>query len=81
MRRFDIKKMPILRRVSASFRKALRIVGSDIGLTLDPQVSMEGLSEVFSPYDEHQRINAQLLEMEMHKAEAIQTMREHTRYT
>jgi len=84
MRRFDIKKKSILKRVLSSqffrsFRKALGI-GSEFGSTSDSQVSMKGLSDIFPPYDEHQRVNAQLLEMEMHKAEAIQAMREHARY-
>jgi len=84
MKKFNLKKTHILRRASYSqlvtlFKRAFRIIGGESESTPYLQVSMKGLPDIFSTYDEHQRMNSQLLEMGMHKAEAIQFMRERAR--
>jgi len=86
MKKFDLKKMHTLERwlhsLVTSLKRSFKIIGDESGPASDQGVSMSGLSNTFLAYAEHQKMNAIMLEMERHKAEAIQHfMRERTRYT
>jgi len=81
MKKHDLKNINMLKRtlynqLVTSFKRVSRIFGNDAQLTSNLQVTTRGLPDIILAYDRQQKINAQLLEMEMHKAEAIQLMRE-----
>ncbi|MCW3994218.1 MAG: hypothetical protein NWE85_06625 [Candidatus Bathyarchaeota archaeon] len=58
--------------------RVLRI-GAEPKSTSNLQVSRKGLHDTFLTYDELRKINAQLLKMEMQKAEARRLIREKNR--
>jgi hypothetical protein len=83
MKRTDLKKRYTSKKVPrsklfTSLKRALRI-GAEPRSTSNLQVSRKGLPDTFLTYDELKKINAQLLKMEMQKAEAIQLIRERNR--
>jgi hypothetical protein len=83
MKRTDLKKTPTSKKalrskLLTSFKRALRIE-AEPNSTSNLQISRKGLPNTFLTYDELRKINAQLLEMEMQKAEAIQLVRERNR--
>ena len=85
MKEPNLKKAGILKRWFYSllvipFKRALRIIDDESEFSEDFQVSMKGVPNTFLTYDRHQRISSQLLEMERHKAEAMQSMRKVNRY-
>jgi hypothetical protein len=84
MKRTDLKKTPTSKKalrskLLISFKRVLRI-GAEPKSTSNLQVSRKGLPDTFLTYDELRKINAQLLKMEMQKAEAIRLIREKNRY-
>ena len=85
MKKLDLRrKTHVLReafysQLIISFKRALRIIGGESESTVDLEVPMKGVPNISLIHDEHQRINTQLFEMEMHKAEAIKFVRERTR--
>jgi hypothetical protein len=83
MKRTDLKKTPTSKKalrskLLTSFKRVLRI-GAEPKSTSNLQVSRKGLPDTFLTYDELRKINAQLLKMEMQKAEAIRLIREKNR--
>ena len=83
MKRTDLKKTPTSKKalrskLLTSFKRALRIEAEPKS-TSNLQISRKGLPDTFLTYDELRRINAQLLKMEMQKAEAIRLIREKNR--
>ena len=83
MKRTDLKKThtskkPLRSKSLTSFKRALRIEAEPKS-TSNLQVSRKGLPDTFLTYDELRKINAQLLKMEMQKAEAIRLIREKNR--
>jgi len=65
-------------KLLTSFKRVLRI-GAESKSTSNLQVSRKGLPDTFLTYDELRKINAQLLKMEMQKAEAMRLIREKNR--
>jgi hypothetical protein len=83
MKKLDLKKThtskkALRSKLLTSFKRALRI-GTEPGSTSNLQISRKGLPDTFLTYDELRKINAQLLKMEMQKAEAMRLIREKTR--
>jgi len=83
MRKSDLKKTPTSKKtlrskLLTSFKRALRI-GAEPKSTSNLQISGKGLPDTFLTYDELRKIKAQLLKMEMQKAEAIRLIREKNR--
>jgi len=83
MKRSDLKKAHTSKEVLhskllTSLKRALRI-GAESSSTSNSQISGKGLSDTFLAYDEFRKINAQLLKLEMQKAEAIRLIREKNR--
>lgn len=86
MKKLDPKKTHFLKRwfdsqFATPFKRAFGMIGDESEPTLDLRVSTKESLNTFLTYDGHQRMNAQLLEMEMHKAEAIQAIRERPQHT
>ena len=86
MKRINLKRIHVSRewlynQISAPFRKSFQVVNGESAPTSDSQVSVRGLSAVCLAYDERQGLDAQMLEMGIHKAEAIKSARERTRLT
>jgi hypothetical protein len=83
MKKLDLKKMHTSKKafrskLLTSFKRALRI-GTEPRSTSNLQISRKGLPDTFLTHNEFKKINAQLLKMEMQKAEAIKLIREHNR--
>ena len=83
MKKSDLKKTHISKKalhskLLTSFKRALRI-GAEPRSTSDLQISGKGLPDSFLSCDELRKIKAQLLKMEMQKAEAIRLIREKNR--
>ena len=83
MKRTDLKKRHTSKKafrskLLTSFKRALGI-GAEPRSTSNLQVSRKGLPDTFLTHYELKKINAQLLKMEMQKAEAIQLIRERNR--
>jgi hypothetical protein len=83
MKKLDLKKThtskkALRNKLLTSFKRALRI-GTEPRSTSNLQISRKGLPDTFLTYDELRKINAQLLKMEMQKAEAMRLIREKTR--
>jgi hypothetical protein len=83
MKKLDLKKThtskkALRNKLLTSFKRALRI-GTEPRSTSNLQISRKGLPDTFLTYDELLKINAQLLKMEMQKAEAMRLIREKTR--
>ena len=82
MKRTDLKKRHTSKKFSvASYSHHSRVlrIGAEPKSTSNLQVSRKGLHDTFLTYDELRKINAQLLKMEMQKAEAIRLIREKNR--
>lgn len=84
MKKFDIKKKHTSKGVSrrklrTSFKRTLGMMGRESNLASSLQVSAERPKKTFPNYDELQKVNAQLLKMEMQKDQAIQLIRDHNR--
>lgn len=82
MKRTDLDKRHTSKKVVrskllTSFKRALRI-GAEPRSTSNLQISRKGLPDTFLTHHEPKKINAQLLKMEMQKAEAMQLIREKT---
>lgn len=83
MKRINLKKVHISRewlynQLFTPFKKPFQIIDDESASTSD-QVSEKGLPAVYLAYDERQRLDARMLEMGIHKAEAIKSIRERTR--
>lgn len=83
MKRTDLKKThtskkALRNKLLTSFKKALRIEAEPKS-TSNLRIFRKGLPDTFLTYDELRKINAQLLKMEMQKAEAIRLIREKNR--
>jgi len=82
MKKSDLKKMlilksPLYNRLVTSFKRALRIVGDENDRTaLDLKFPNKEFYERLLTHEQFKIINAQLLEMEVQKAKAIQQVRE-----
>jgi len=84
MKKINLKRIHVSRewlynQLLAPFKKSFQIIDGESTPTSDSQVSVKGLPAVCLAYDERQRLDAQMLEMGIHKAEAIKLTREHTR--
>jgi len=84
MKKIDFKKAGVLKRWSyrhllAPLRRVFKITNEDSAA--DFRVPLNELPNPFLPYDENQRMNAQLLEMEIQKAESLKSTRERSRLT
>jgi hypothetical protein len=84
MKKPKIKKLYSTRKISYNllltpFKRALKIIGEDDESTSSLQGSMKERSSSFLTYEEFQKINTQLLKLEMLKAEGIQLVRERAR--
>jgi len=68
------------RQLVISFKRAIEMIRGESSAPSELQFSREELPNTFLTYDEPQVTNAQLIEMERHRAEAIQLVREHNRH-
>jgi len=83
MKKSDLNEMfgskrTLYSQLITSLKRALRLIGNE-SESSNSQTSTRGLPNTFLTYNEPQEINAQLVRMEIHKAEAIQIMREQNR--
>lgn len=85
MKKSDLKKMrisksPLYNRLVTSFKRALRIGDENDETALDFQFSNKEFYDKLLTHEQLKIINAQLLEMEVQKAKAIQQAREHNSF-
>jgi len=80
-RRMNIIKAWFHSQLVMSFKRTFGIISGESESTSDLQVSVKRLPQVSLAYNGHQGMNVQLLEMQVHKAEAMQLIRERTRLT
>lgn len=81
MKKSDLKKMlisknPLYNRLVTSFKRALKIGDENDETALDLQFSNKDFYDKLLPHEQFKIINAQLLEMEVQKAKAMQQARE-----
>jgi len=84
MKKINLKRIHVsgewlYNQLLAPFKKSFQIIDEESAPTSDPRASVEGLPAIYFAYDKRQRLNAQMLEMGIHKAEAIKSTHEHTR--
>ena len=76
LKKMHISKSPLYNRLVTSFKRALRIGDENDEAALDLQFSNKEFYDKLLTHEQLEIINAQLLEMEVQKAKAIQQARE-----
>ncbi|MDH5793080.1 MAG: hypothetical protein OEZ18_00765 [Candidatus Bathyarchaeota archaeon] len=76
LKKMRISKSPLYNRLVTSFKRALRIGDENDETALDLQFSSKEFYDKLLTHEELKIINAQLLEMEVQKAKAMQQARE-----
>ena len=76
LKKMRISKSPLYNRLVTSFKRALRIGDENDETALDLQFSNKEFYDKLLTHEELKIINAQLLEMEVQKAKAMQQARE-----
>jgi hypothetical protein len=85
MKKHGLTKIQIVKKIlsryfTLPFRKASNMIGNDFTSTSNLQIPSEEQSDTSLTYEELRRINAQMVEMEKCRAEAIQYLRERNRF-
>lgn len=76
LKKMRISKSPLYNRLVTSFKRALRIGDENDETALDLQFSNKEFNDKLLTHEQLKIINAQLLEMEVQKAKAMQQARE-----
>ena len=74
-----MKKFELKEKLLSSTKKALDMLKTHSVSDMKLQTNNKESSNIFIPYNEVKKINAQLLKMERSKAEAVQIIRDHNR--